>query len=595
MKLSFTQVIGLNTDQKASQTNFTRQDNDNVFTAVLSLDCDDAFTKGRQALSELSDFYFDFDGSPSQKLTATFNQAVKLFSDIPFGLALAAVSGKVLYLISEGDVLVLLKRENNISNLLELSSVRQLISGFLSEGDKVLLTTKSLTKVLGEDLAGTLNLSLEDYEKEVSDKIGTLETSSGELAALLIEVEAETESQMPPLTENYDEGIKKDPENKPKVKSILSFPILSKLPSIKKRFILAFVLISFIVLGIGIKFVSDQNKQKESQFVKLLSQSRDDFNAAKNLQSLNPKEAKLKLDSARQNIEVALNLRPKDSEAKLIKQQIESETDAILQQFHTQNFPEFFDLNLIKENFKANWIFLSGDEMLLLDSGDKSLVTVDLTKKSHQVLSGKSQLGDGLYASLAENMAYVYSKDQGVLRIDTKSQKIVTVSKPDSGWGQIRDVSSFGSNIYLLDNSKNQIWKYLPSASGYSDKREYLTKQTKADFSDAVRMQIDSSVYVLKSNGEILKFTRGSKDNFTIEGLEKSIKDPKSFFVSEDTQDLYILDSGNSRLLITTKTGSYKSQVEGEKFAKATDLVVDEKEKKVYLLEGSKVYSIDLR
>jgi len=61
MKLKVAQVIGLNTDQKAAQVISSPQDADNSFFAVLELKCDDAFTKGRQALTELSDFYFDFE------------------------------------------------------------------------------------------------------------------------------------------------------------------------------------------------------------------------------------------------------------------------------------------------------------------------------------------------------------------------------------------------------------------------------------------------------------------------------------------------------------------------------------------------------
>ena len=108
-------------------------------------------------------------------------------------------------------------------------------------------------------------------------------------------------------------------------------------------------------------------------------------------------------------------------------------------------------------------------------------------------------------------------------------------------------------------------------------------------------MQIESSIYVLKKGGEILRFTKGDKDNFSYSGLPSLVKDPKSFFVSSDTDNLYLLDSGNSRLLILTETGSYKGEISGEKFAQASDLVVDEKGKKVYLLDGNKIYTIDLK
>ncbi|MDP3733226.1 MAG: hypothetical protein Q8Q91_01675, partial [Candidatus Daviesbacteria bacterium] len=70
---------------------------------------------------------------------------------------------------------------------------------------------------------------------------------------------------------------------------------------------------------------------------------------------------------------------------------------------------------------------------------------------------------------------------------------------------------------------------------------------------------------------------------------------PKSFFVSSDTDNLYLLDSGNSRLLVLTKLGAYKVQYQSERLGGFSDLVVDEKGKKVYLLDGSKIYTMDLK
>ena len=232
---------------------------------------------------------------------------------------------------------------------------------------------------------------------------------------------------------------------------------------------------------------------------------------------------------------------------------------------------------------------------MLLDPIQKSLVSINLDKKSNQIIAGTDQIGEGLKAALSDSLAFVYSKDKGVLKIDITNQKVTTVAKPDENWGQVITLMPFSSNVYLLDSSKNKIWKYVPTAGGYSEKREYLTSGTEVDLSKAVAMQIDSAIYALTSDGQILKFLRGAKDNFTYEGLDKGVKDPKSFFVSSDSENLYVLDSGNQRLLILTKTGSYKGQIEGEKFGSATDLVVDEKGKKVYLLEGSKIYSVDLK
>lgn len=607
MKLKFAQVIGLNTDQKASQTNFTSQDEENAFLAVLQLSCDDAFTKGRQTLTELADFYFEFEGSPAQKLTTTFDEAAKKFPDVQFQLTLAAISGKVLYLISQGEVVTLLKREDKISDLLELGSEKQLISGFLNEGDRVMLATKSLTQTLADDMHKLLELSLEEFEEELSDRVGTLESESGGLAALLVEAEVSLQPEIAELSkqpQSQDEEVSLKPSMSfPKLTAVIPIfiAIFTKFPkSGRGKLILAILLIIIIGAGIGLKYINDKNAQNQTLFQNYLNDAQNNFNAAKDLQSLNFSEAKLKLESAKTNVNKAVSLKPKNSTAQDLKKQIDQESANILQQFQAQSFPEFLDLNLIKKDFKAEKLTLSDGQILLLDPTTKTLVTLDLAKKSNQIQSGEDQLGEGLFASISDSIAYVFSQDKGVLKIDTTNQKKTTVSKLDDEWGTIVSIMSFASNVYLLDSSNpstssGQIWKYVPTSEGYSDKREYLTKDIKVDFSDAKNMQIDSAVYVLKSNGDILKFLRGVKENFSYEGLDKEVKDPKSFFVSEKTENLYILDSGNSRLLILTKTGIYKGQIEGDKFGTASDLVVDEKGKKVYLLEGSKIYQVDLK
>src|SRR3989344_1442751 len=607
MKLKIAQVIGLNTDQKAAQAISSARDGDNTFLAVLELTSDDAFTKGRQALSELEDFYFEFEGSPAEKLTASFKEAKEKFSgEGDFYLCLAAVSGKALYLMGKGAVEVYLKRANKLSPLLSPDKSAQLISGFLQESDRVLFSTKSLVTFLADELEKSLNLPIEIFEEEVGGKIGSSNMEDQGLAGLIIEAQGE-DPEIPPLSDSEENGVNESADQLVDKKRIVFPKIFAKVPNMLKklasyfpksgrgRVIIAIILLLIIAGGSGYKYKLSRDQEKKAQFTKALQEAQDDFNGAKGLAMLNPLEAKNKLESAKNKINQALKLRPNNSDAINFQKQLEEQSQAILQESSVSDFPVFMDLDLIKKNFRATGMSLSDSKLLLLDPGVKNLVVVDLGKKSKQILAGSEQLGDAAAASLNGGLAFIYSKDKGVLKIDVTNSKLSIVAKTDKEWGGVADIYGFAGNIYLLDQTSNQIWKYLPTSGGYSDKREYLSKGTKVDFSSALRMQIESSVYVLKAGGEILRFTKGDKDNFSLGGLDKGVKDPKSFFVSSDTDNLYLLDSGNSRLLILTKTGSYKGQISGEKFAQAADLVVDEQGKKVYLLDGSKIYSVDLK
>ncbi len=603
MKLKVSQVIGLNTDQKASQVISAIRDADNSFFAVLNLTCDDAFTKGRQILSDLSDFYFDFEGSSSEKLTATFTEGEKKLITEEFSLSLAAISGKVLYLIGKGELQMYLKREGSLSALLPVESSGQIISGFLSQGDRLLFATKTLIDFLGSDLSKSLELPIDEFEEEITARIGGTPLEEDGLAGLAIEIEQEVagEEIIPGLSKEEflkQEGISKSVVLKKILKSLFKKILLLKAyfpKSNRGRLIIAVALILIITLGVGYKYKSSKDHQRDAQFNQSMQQARDDFNGAKSLSTLNPKQAKDRLDLAKKEVTAALSLKPKDNDANDLKKQIEGDSSSILQQVSLSDFPLFLDMDLVKKNFRATQMSLSSGKLLLLDPGVKTLVTIDITKKSNQILAGSEALGDASSVSLNGGMAFIYSKDKGVLKIDTTNQKLTTVAKKDLDLGTVADIYGFGGNIYLLDSSKSAIWKYLPTSDGYSDKRAYLAADVKVDLSNSLRMQIESSVYVLKQGGEILRFTRGIKDNFSIGGLDKNIKDPKSFFVSSDSDNLYVLDSGNSRLLILTKTGSYKGSISGDKFGTASDLVVDEQGKKVYLLDGSKIYTVDLK
>lgn len=614
MNLRIAQVIGLNTDQKAAQVTSTARD-DNTFMAVLEMSCDDAFTKGRQALSELEDFYFEFEGNPTERLNATFAEAEnRLPKECEFDLVLATVSGKVLYLIGKGQVEVYLKRGDKFSPLLSVGAPSQIISGFLQDSDRFLLCTGSLSTFLGSELEKSLSLPIEIFEEEVGSKIGTANPDSQGLAALAVEtLEENLEIESIASPQSQDAGPvayqteEQLAENTVKKTSILIPLILGTFLKLfgrlgsyfpksgRGRLIAAVVLILVIAAGAGYKYKSTRDAETQRVFNQMLQEARDNFDGAKGIASLSPVDAKSKLDQAQESLNKALVLKPNNQEAQDFKKQLEAEASSILQQAEVSEFPVFLDLDLIKKSFRAEQMSLSNGKLLLLDPGVKTLVVIDLAKKSNQILAGSEKLGEAVFASLNGGTAIVYSKDKGILKIDINNQKITTVAKTDDEWGQIADIYGFAGNVYALDGGKNGIWKYLPAAGGYSSKREYLSKDAEADFSGSLRMQIESSIYILKQGGEILRFTKGDKDNFSLGGLDKGVKDPKSFFVSSDTDDLYLLDSGNSRLVILTKTGSYKGQIAGSKFATSSDLVVDEAGGKVYLLDGSKIYSVDLK
>jgi len=93
----------------------------------------------------------------------------------------------------------------------------------------------------------------------------------------------------------------------------------------------------------------------------------------------------------------------------------------------------------------------------------------------------------------------------------------------------------------------------------------------------------------------VSKYTKGVADNFSLSGFDKPLISPTGIITNATDDNIYILDNGNSRLVVIDKNGNYKAQYQASVIKTAKDFEVLEKDKKVYVLSGGKVYEIDLK
>ena len=98
----------------------------------------------------------------------------------------------------------------------------------------------------------------------------------------------------------------------------------------------------------------------------------------------------------------------------------------------------------------------------------------------------------------------------------------------------------------------------------------------------------------MKSSGTITKFLRGEEDSFEIKGLSKPLSSPTRIFTNDDTDNLYILDNGNSRIVILDKNGEFVNSFTADVIKGAKEIDVDEAGGKVFILSGGKIYQIDI-
>ncbi len=72
------------------------------------------------------------------------------------------------------------------------------------------------------------------------------------------------------------------------------------------------------------------------------------------------------------------------------------------------------------------------------------------------------------------------------------------------------------------------------------------------------------------------------------------MENPNKIFTNLQIDELYILEPVKNRLIIIDKKGGIIKQYQSDKFNDLKDLVVLEKEKKIYLLNGTEIVEIGM-
>lgn len=524
-------AVAANTDLETAQS-FVFQQDLTFLGLVIAASGDDCFTKVRQVALELGDNFLTEGEIPDR-----LERAMTFLKD---SLKELEESQILLSSWQDNSKLTVLYLRNSGSNQAFLdrrgkltpltTDNSQLISGYIQPGDKILLINSYLS-----DQTELIKVEPDNLEEELNQRV-MVSPQSPPLAAVLVSFEErENLESHPGASETSDRILNLD--SLASLQNDIFEKLKNYLPR-DRRIIMVGGIIGLILLGLlFFKF-----KHHTTPMVNTPSPS----------------------------------------------------PSASVSNVYPASLSLFLDLNLIKSGFSSQKLSYSLGNILLLDPKVGTLVELNLNKKSNQILGGKDQLGNVSAFSLNGDVAFTYSPEKGVVKIDTKAEKTQVVVKSDSDWGEIKDLVAFGGNIYLLDNIKNQIWKYIPTDSGYSDKLAYLRSGVSVDLSTSQRLEIDSSVWILKSGFGLEKYTQGSPDSFSPGGLDKNIKDISNFFVSDEADNIYIIDSPNNRLLVLKKDGEYVAQYTSDQFKEVSDMIVDEPNKRVYLLIGNGIYTLDL-
>lgn len=566
---------------------------------------------GTEIIKRLQEMYYSNESEKVIKKVAQTMEslAAEFLSEVELNLVLAVVWGEFLYCGKMGEGQVYLKRGEALVKLLSEGEETTVVSGSLKDQDKLLVGTGQFFRIVPEETLKPIMEQTDDQQAEeaLAAIVHGHETNS-QTAAVLVRVgqQSEAKTEEEPAAE---EAIGVKEENKWRVKWqalaekgwlwLRRFKVRGGGLSLRKQQRSAATVALVLVLVFGVSLVlAGRKRQKtkaETRYQAVVEEIRYKYDEARGLLSLNPLRAKSLLKDSQTLMAEYETESGKElsGELKDYKQKIEETLGSVQREYQLESAQEWYDFGLVKEGFKGSDWESEANEALVWDAVSRSLVSLNLETKAAKVVLGGDKLSSGELVGLAGERGLVVSKDK-VTVVEVKEGKVVAEVGAD-GWGTIQDAVGFGGNLYLLDKTvKGQIWKYLGVEAGLSGKRSYL-KGESYDLSEAVSMAIDGSVWVLFSDGTIVKYVQGVKDVFVVAGLDKAFDEPVKIFTSPEVESVYILDRKNTRVVVIAKNGEYKAQYVWPGIAGVKDLIVNETQKKIFLLTGEKIFTIDLK
>jgi len=594
----------------------------------------EATVVGKEILAKLEASYQNATLNSLDSLKTFLKNEETAYGTDCFSATLGLLKEKLLYLaVTSGQKIILTRNgkhtiffQENQGNL----SLRS-ASGYLEAGDTLIFKTPEFTQVINDDrlmeLLSSENIS-ETVEK-IAPEIHSLEDSSL-VAALFLkftlqvllpeDVEEITIEEVPTKKPVIPEEPSLSKESFPqnliqKIKSMrppgralwaepnfnqknpLPFLRSEKVKENKPLKLIALIIFLLLVGTISVSYFSQKNQVAEKNYQEKIAVIEKSIKEGTSLSDVNANKAKDILIIGQKTLAELLKKYAKDvkktAELKNLKTKLNEALNSAIRIYKVTP-GVFYDLTIIKNKAVGSNLSIFEDNLAILDNVNNSVYILSLKNKSGEIVGGGKETSGVKFLTLYGTNTYLLNPDKNILQVDNEVKKTKTLITKDN-WRNILSFSSFAGNLYLLDQKNNQIWKYIKTDNGFSAVKNYLTEDTTLDFSDALSMAIDGSVYLLKKDGLIQKFTQGSVDNFNISGLDTGLGSEAQIFTNDEVKNIYLLDKTNKRIVVLGKNGVYDGQYLTDLVSKATSFTVSETLKKIFLLVGDKIYSLDLK
>lgn len=160
-------------------------------------------------------------------------------------------------------------------------------------------------------------------------------------------------------------------------------------------------------------------------------------------------------------------------------------------------------------------------------------------------------------------------------------------------------ITDWGSRLYILDPSSDQIWRYpyVKSRGSFATAEGY---KTEGDVKNGVALTIDSNVYVLNSDGSISRFYGGVKQPLIIDRAPfAAMTNPTRIYTDAEMTQIFVVDSAEGKIYVYFKDPKtqhliYQEQIALDGVTDIRDVSFDKTTNRLYVLDAKRIYEVSM-
>jgi hypothetical protein len=392
--------------------------------------------------------------------------------------------------------------------------------------------------------------------------------------------------------------------------------------TVQKILIVIAIVIPLVVAGVVAVTLMQREQSQRAELDALWQQAVAEWEQA---QAANDAATiRTHLANAEQVLQELLARRPEHAEALDLKGRVQARLD-VINQVRRVNW--IGPLNTYADDAELSRVVVQGTHIFVMDQRNGQVYHHQLDEELQRalrpetedtvLLSRGDQIGGVLVGDLVDMVWMPTGPDRqkaslvilesggNLLDYDPATDELVPLRvAATESWQFVELVGSHTGRFYVLDPSANQIWRYDPTADGYSNLPDEWLEEP-VDLVGVVDMAIGDSIFLLYADGSIRKLTQGAPDDFDTSDWDVPPRSPSALFTRppDDTQWLYVADRGNRRIVQSSKEGRFRQQFRladsaaaetGDPLAGVTSLFVDEIVGHAFVLSGQKLYLLVL-